>query len=68
MAWQQPTPAALYGKMPQANSTYRKQMTMAMPVYQLGQGMMINVRQYPQGARNMPIMQMSQQLTAAPNL
>jgi hypothetical protein len=31
---------------------------MAMPVYQPGQGMMINVRQYPQSTRNVPMMQM----------
>jgi hypothetical protein len=43
--------------MPQAG-TYHQQMTMAMPVYQPGQGMMMNVGQYPQGARNMPMMQM----------
>jgi hypothetical protein len=39
---------------------------MAMPVYQPGQGMIMNVGQYPQGARNMPMIQMGQQLTAAP--
>jgi hypothetical protein len=44
-AWQQPTPPAQYGGMPQA-STYCQQSTMAMPVYQPGQGMMMNVRQY----------------------
>jgi hypothetical protein len=41
-AWQNPTPPAQYGGMPQA-STYRQQMTMAMPVYQPRQGMMMNV-------------------------
>jgi hypothetical protein len=46
--------------MPHA-STYRQQLTMAMPVYQPGQGMMMNVEQYPQGAGNMPMMQMGQQ-------
>jgi hypothetical protein len=66
-AWQQPTPPAQYGGMPQA-STYRQQMTMAMPVYQPGQGMMMSVGQYPQGAGNMPMMQMGQQPTAAPML
>jgi hypothetical protein len=30
--------------------------------------MMINVGQYPQGAGNMPMMQMGQQLTVAPML
>jgi hypothetical protein len=66
-AWQQPTPPAQYGGMPQA-STYHQQTTMAMPVHQPGQGMMMNVGQYLQGARNMPIMQMSQQPMAAPML
>jgi hypothetical protein len=51
--------------MPQANSTYHQQTTMAMPVYQPGQGMMMNVGQYPQGAGNMPMMQMGQQPRAA---
>jgi hypothetical protein len=41
---------------------------MAMPVYQPGQGMMMNVRQYPQGARNMLMMHMGQQPMAAPML
>ncbi len=41
---------------------------MAMPVYQPGQGMMMNVGQYLQGAENMPMMQMGQQPTAAPML
>jgi hypothetical protein len=54
--------------MPQANGTYRQQTTMAMPVYQPGQGMIMNVGQYPQGARNMLMMQMGQQPTAAPLL
>jgi hypothetical protein len=53
--------------MPQA-STYRQQMTMAMPVYQPGQGMMMNIGQYLQGAGNMPIMQMGQQPMVAPML
>jgi hypothetical protein len=53
--------------MPQAN-TYHQQMTMTMPVYQPGQGMMMNVGQYPQGAGNMPMMQMGQQPMAAPML
>ncbi len=30
MAWQQPTPLAQYGRMPQANSTYCQQTTMAI--------------------------------------
>jgi hypothetical protein len=41
---------------------------MAIPVYQPGRGMMMNVGQYPQGAGNMPMMQMDQQPTAAPML
>ncbi len=41
---------------------------MDMPVYQPGQGMMMTVRQYPQGAINMPMMQMGQQPMAAPML
>jgi hypothetical protein len=49
--------------MPQANGTYPQQTTMAMPVYQPGQGI-----QYPQGARNILMMQMGQQLMAAPLL
>jgi hypothetical protein len=53
--------------MPQA-STYRQQTTMAMPVYQPGQGMMMNVGQYPQGAGNMLVMQMGQQPMVAPML
>jgi hypothetical protein len=53
--------------MPQA-SIYRKQTTMAMPVYQPGQGMMMNIGQYLQGARNMSMMQMGQQPMAAPML
>ncbi len=68
MAWQQPTPPAQYGGMPQANGAYHQQTTMAMPVYHPGQGMMMNVGQYPQGAGNMPMMQRSQQPTAAPML
>jgi hypothetical protein len=39
-----------------------------MPVYLLGQGMMMNVRQYPQTAGNVPMMQMGPQPTAAPML
>jgi hypothetical protein len=54
--------------MPPANDTYCQQTTMAMPVYQPGQGMMMNAGQYPQGARNMPMMQMGQQPMAAPML
>jgi hypothetical protein len=65
-AWQQPTPPAQYGRMPLANGTYRQQITMAMLVYQPGQGIMMNVGQNPQGARNMPMMQMGQQPAAAP--
>ncbi len=68
MAWQQPTPLAQYGGMPQANGTYHQQMTMAMPVYQPGQGMMMNVGQYPQSTGNMLMMQMGQQPMAAPML
>jgi hypothetical protein len=54
--------------MPQATSTYRQQTTMAMPVCQPGQGMMMNVGQYPQGAGKMLMMQMGQQPIAAPML
>jgi hypothetical protein len=54
--------------MPQANGTYHQQTTMAMPVYQPSQGMMMNVGPYPQGTRNMPMMQMGQQVTVAPML
>jgi hypothetical protein len=67
-AWQQSTPPAPYGGMPPANSTYRQQMTMVMPVYQPGQGMMMNIGQYPQGAKNVTMMQMGQQPTVAPML
>jgi hypothetical protein len=69
-AWQQPTPPTQYDEMPQpqANGTYHQQMTMAMPMYQPDQGMMMNIGQYPQGAGNMPMMQMGQQPTAAPML
>jgi hypothetical protein len=67
-AWQPPTTPTQYGRMPPANGTYRQQMTIAMPVYQPGQGMMMDVRQYPQGARNMPMMQMGQQPMVAPML
>jgi hypothetical protein len=66
-AWQQPTPPAQYGRMPQA-STYRQQMPITMPVYHPGQGMMMSVGQYPLGASNMTMMQMGQQLTEAPML
>jgi hypothetical protein len=41
---------------------------MAMWVYQPGQGMMMNVGQYPQGAGNMPMMPMGQLPMAAPML
>jgi hypothetical protein len=41
-AWQQPTPLAQFGGMPPASGSYCQQTTMAMPVYQLGQGMMMN--------------------------
>jgi hypothetical protein len=68
MAWQQPTPPPQYGGMPQANGTYRQQTTIAMLVYQLSQEMMVNVGQYSQGAGNMPMVQMGQQLTEAPML
>jgi hypothetical protein len=54
--------------MPQANSTYHQQTTMAMLVYQPCQGMMMNVGQYPQGAGNMPMMQMGQQPMVVPML
>jgi hypothetical protein len=64
-AWQQPTPPAQYHRMPQA-STYCQQTTMAMPVYQPGQGMMMNVGQFLQGARNMLMIQMGQQTMAVP--
>jgi hypothetical protein len=43
MASQQPTPLAQYSRMQLASSPYHQQMTMAMPVYQPGQGMMRNV-------------------------
>jgi hypothetical protein len=66
--WQQPTPSAQYGRMPPASGTYRQQRTMAMPVYQPGQAMMMNVGQYPQRAGNVPMMQMGQQPTAVPML
>jgi hypothetical protein len=46
-AWQQPTPTTQYGGMSPANGTYHQQTTMAMPVYQPGQGMMMNVGQAP---------------------
>jgi hypothetical protein len=66
-AWQQPTPPTQYGGRPQA-STYCQQTPMTMPVYQPGQGMMMNVGQYPQGTGNMPMIQMGQQPMAAPVL
>jgi hypothetical protein len=66
MAWQQPTPPAQFGRMPLARGSYHQQMTMAMPVYQPGQGMMMNVGKYPPSAGNMLMMQMGQQLTATP--
>jgi hypothetical protein len=53
--------------MPQAN-TYRQQSTMAMPVYQPGKVMMMNVGQYLQGIGNTPTMQMGQQPMVAPML
>jgi hypothetical protein len=68
MAWQQPTPPVHYGRMPPASGTYGQQTTMAMPVYQLGQGMMMNDGQYPQSAKNVPMMQMGQQPMAVPML
>ncbi len=49
-AWQQLTPLAQYGRMPQVN-TYRQQTPMTMLVYHPGQGMMMNVGQYPQRHR-----------------
>jgi hypothetical protein len=61
-AWQQPTPLAQFGRMPPASGTYRQQTTMAMPVYQPGQGMMMFVGQYPQSAK----MQMGIQPMAVP--
>jgi hypothetical protein len=67
-AWQQPAPPAQYGIMPPNNGTYCQQTTMAMLVYQLGQGMMMNVAQYPQGAGSMLMMQMGQQPMVAPML
>jgi hypothetical protein len=39
-----------------------------MPVYQSGQGMMMNVGQHLQGTGNFPMMQMGQQPMAAPVL
>jgi hypothetical protein len=67
-AWKQPTPPMQYGRMPPASCTYCQQRTMAMPVYQPGQGMLMNVRQYPKSAGNVPMMQMGQQSTGAPML
>jgi hypothetical protein len=52
--------------MPPASGTYCQQTTMAMLVYQPGQGMMMNVGQYPPSAGNVPMMQMGQQPMAAP--
>jgi hypothetical protein len=54
--------------MPPASGTYHQQTTMAMPFYQPGQGMMMNVGQYPQSARNVGTIQMGQQPTVAPML
>jgi hypothetical protein len=54
--------------MPTASRTYHQQMTMAMLVYQPGQGMMMNVGQYPQSIINLLMMQMGQQPMAAPML
>jgi hypothetical protein len=54
--------------MPPASGTYRQQTTMAMSVYQPGQGMMMNVGQYPQSARNVPMMQMGQKPMVVPML
>ena len=54
--------------MPQAYGTFRQQTTMAMPVYQPGQGMMMNIGQYPQSAGNVLMMQMGHQPTAVPML
>jgi hypothetical protein len=64
-AWQQPTSPTQYGRMLLASGTYRQQTTMAMLVYPPGQGMMMNVGQYPQNARNVPMMQMRQQPVAS---
>jgi hypothetical protein len=66
MAWQQPTTPAQFGGMPPASSTYRQRTTMAVPVYQPRQEMINFVGQYPPSARNMPMIQMSQQLMAVP--
>jgi hypothetical protein len=66
-AWQQPTPPAHYGGMPQA-STYHQQMPMTMPVYNPSNRMMMNVGQYRQVAGNTWMMQMGQQPMAAPML
>jgi hypothetical protein len=66
--WQQPTPPAQYGRMPPANGTYPQQATMATPVYQPGQGMMMNVGQHLQGTGHMPMMHMGRQPIAAPML
>jgi hypothetical protein len=41
MTWQQPTPPTQFSGMPLASGTYCQQTTMAMPVYQPSQGMMI---------------------------
>ncbi len=65
-AWQQPTPPSQYGGMPPISGTYCQQTTMAMPVYQPSQRMMMNFGQYPQGAKNVLMMQMGQQPMAAP--
>jgi hypothetical protein len=63
MAWKQPTPPAQFSGMTPASGPYRQQMTMAMPVYQPDQGMMMNVGQYLPSAGNVPMMQMGQQPT-----
>jgi hypothetical protein len=65
-AWQQPTPSTQYGGIPQVNSIYCQQTSMAMPVYQPVQGIMMNVGQYPQVSGNMLMMQMGQQPTRHP--
>ncbi len=66
MACTIPNPPIQFGRMPPSRGTYRQQKTMAMLVYQSGQGMMINIGQYQPSAGNMPMMQMGQQLNPAP--
>jgi hypothetical protein len=66
MIWQQPTPPVQFVGTLLSRGTYRQQTTMAMPIYQPGQGMMINVGQYPPSTGNLPMMQMGQQPTAVP--